>query len=89
MTLKIADSKGRIALGTRFANQPVIIETADNGELRIIPAAVIPEHELWLYRNPEARALVECGLAEARAGKFSIQPPELAADQKLVDQLED
>lgn len=52
-------------------------------------AAVVPQRELWLYKNPEAKALLEIGLEQAQAGKFGASPPDLDADQAIVDQLED
>lgn len=53
--IKTADSKGRISLGQRFANKPVIIEDISDTEVKISMARVIPEREMWLYENPEAR----------------------------------
>jgi hypothetical protein len=44
---------------------------------------------MWLYTNEKAKALVHQGLAEARAGKFSKNPPNLKADKDLVGDLED
>ncbi len=53
--IKTADSKGRISLGQRFANRIVIIEDLSDTEVKISMARVIPEREMWLYENPEAR----------------------------------
>jgi hypothetical protein len=77
MTTKTADEKGRIALGPRFANKTVIIEEIDETEVRVIVAAVVPQRELWLHRNPEAKAAVEGGLAQAKQRKFSRKPPKV------------
>ncbi|HEV2970155.1 MAG TPA: hypothetical protein VGY55_09205 [Pirellulales bacterium] len=89
MTTKTADDKGRIALGPRFANKTVIIEEIDATEVRVIVAAVVPERELWLHQNPRAKASVQRGLAQAKARKFSKNPPDLAKDAALVEKLED
>jgi hypothetical protein len=41
--VKNVDSKGRIALGSSFANSTVLIEEGEGGELIIKRASVIPE----------------------------------------------
>lgn len=46
--------------------------------------AAIPEQEAWLYRNNDALSLVQKGLEQARAGRFSETPPDLDADAALV-----
>lgn len=84
---KTADSKGRVVLGGRFANRPVIIEKLSDTEMIVKLARVIPEREAWLYENPEALAAVRSGLAHARAGKLT-KGPDLDADAKLVAELE-
>jgi predicted transcriptional regulator len=89
MTTKTADNKGRIVLGPRFANKTVIVEEIDETEVRITVAAVVPQRELWLHRNPNATAAVERGLAQARAGKFAKKPPDLKKDAALVKKLND
>ncbi len=89
MTIKTADSKGRINFGKRFANQTVIIEEIDATEVRVTKAQVIPQRELWLHRNTKAKASVLRGLAEARAGKTAKIPPNLKQDERLVEQLGD
>jgi hypothetical protein len=89
METKTADSRGRINLGKEFANKTFLFTKSGETEMKLELAAVIPERELWLYRNPEAKTLLEIGLEQAKAGKFSTSPPDLDADQALVDQLED
>lgn len=88
METKTVDSRGRITLGKEFANRTFLFEKIGETEMKLELAAVIPEKELWLYKNPEAIALLEIGLEQAKAGKFSTSPPDLDADQALVDQLE-
>jgi hypothetical protein len=87
MITKTADSKGRISLGKRFANRTFIIEETGEMELKLQPARIIPEREAWLYENKEAEASVLRGLEQARAGRFSTSPPDLAADQALVEEI--
>lgn len=75
--VKTTDSKGRITLGSKFANKTVLIEEIDDTEVRVTIAAVIPTRELWLHKNPKAKHLLEQGLAQSAAGIFSEFPPNL------------
>ena len=81
--VKNVDSKGRIALGSAFANSTVLIEEGEGGELIIKRASVIPEREAWLYNNKNALASVRRGLSEAAEGKFA-KGPDLKASGKLA-----
>ena len=89
MTTKIADSKGRVTLGNRFANQTVIVKPVDETEVRIILAEVIPRREVWLHKNAKAKAAVLRGLAQAKSGKKTKFPPDIGQDALLVKELED
>ncbi len=89
MITKTADSKGRINLGKHFANKTFIVERIGDTEMKIELARVIPEREAWLYQNTEAKESVLKGLRQAKAREFSKSPPDLAADQSLVDEIED
>jgi hypothetical protein len=51
-------------------------------------ARVLLEHEAWLFDNDAAKAVVLEGLAQAKAGKFAKDPPNLDGDDKLARQLE-
>jgi len=64
------DSKGRINLGTAFASQFFLVEEIEPGEFLFKKASVIPERELWLHRNQEAKTEVLKGLEEAKSGKL-------------------
>jgi hypothetical protein len=88
MTTKTADSKGRISLGSRFANQTVIIDEVDATEIRVTLAQVIPQREIWLHKNSSAKASVYRGLTQAKAGKVSKISPDLEQDALLVEQLD-
>ena len=83
-----ADSKGRIALGVKFANRSVIVEKLSETEVVVKLARVIAEREAWLYENAEALAAVRSGLSQARAGDFAAGPDLDAADE-LASQLEE
>jgi hypothetical protein len=89
MEIKTVDSRGRINIGKEYANKTFLFEKTGETEIKLELAAVIPERELWLYKNPEAKALLEIGLEQAKAKQFSASPPDLDADQALVEQLED
>ncbi|MDX8430246.1 MAG: hypothetical protein SNF33_00315 (plasmid) [Candidatus Algichlamydia australiensis] len=63
------DAKGRLNLGKKYALNTFIIEEKD-GEFLLRKAAIIPEKDLWLLKNPEALKEVEKGLKDAREGKL-------------------
>ena len=81
---KTTDSKGRVALGGKFANRAVILERLSETEIVIKLARVIPEREAWLYEDPAGLAAVRKGLAEARAAKVAQASPDLDADARLA-----
>ena len=89
MTFKIADSKGRVSLGARFAGQTVIIQEVDATEVRVTLAHVIPQRELWLQKDPKAKASVLRGLAQAEAGESADNPPDLRQGARLAERLDD
>jgi hypothetical protein len=76
METKVVDSRGRLALGAKFAGKTVIVqENAD--QIVISPAVVIPEYAAWLWKNEAARQSLETGLEQARQGQFVSQPPSI------------
>ncbi len=87
MATKVVDSKGRIALGSRFVGRTVIVDDSDPERIVITPAVVIPESEAWLYRNKKALNSVRKGLAEAQERRFAKDTPNLDEDSTLVDEL--
>jgi len=87
--IKTVDSKGRISLGRRFANKPVIIEDLSDTEVKISIARVVPEREMWLFQNPEARETVFSALERLKRGEFSENPPDIEADEEFASELED
>jgi len=89
MTTKVVDSKGRIALGSRFVGRTVIVDDSDPERIVITPAVVIPESEAWLYRDKKALNSVRQGLAEAQERRFAKDAPNLDADSTLIDELGD
>jgi hypothetical protein len=76
VSMKTADSKGRVTLGAPFANRPVLIEHFEDAVVvrvaRVLPESVaraLPISDEWLDRDDPARAAVRRGLADARAGR--------------------
>jgi hypothetical protein len=66
------DSKGRITLGNLAKGVSSFrIHLEADGRIVLEPFAEIPARELWLYKNPEALAMVERGLADSAAGRTS------------------
>jgi len=84
---KTADSKGRIGLGPKVANRLVSVTQVSDAEYVVKLVRAIPEDEAWLYENPKALASVRNGLKQAREGQLK-KGPNLAADKKLISQLE-
>lgn len=64
------DSKGRLNLGAAFASQLFLVEEAEPGEFILRKASVIPERELWIHENPEAKKQVLEGLQQAKTGNL-------------------
>ncbi|MGA2065528.1 MAG: hypothetical protein ABSG86_11190 [Thermoguttaceae bacterium] len=89
MTTKMADSRGRVALGNAFANSPVMIERISPSEVRIVKARVIPENEAWLWENHEALEMVTQGLRQAKNREFAENPPDLDLDSSLASELDE
>ena len=77
MATKTADSRGRINLGKEFANKTFLSEKTGKTEMKLELAAVIPEKELWFYRDPEAQKAVFGAIERVGAGEFAESPPSL------------
>lgn len=71
--IKTVDSRGRLVLGPEYAGRTMIVDIRE-GQILLTPAVVIPEQEVWLYRNKEALASVQRGLKQAREGKLASNP---------------
>lgn len=87
MTIATFDQRGRVTLGKAYANKTVIVEDR-NGDIILKPAAVIPERELWLHKNPAAMNMVQQGLEQARQRK-TAKGPDLNADAAFADSIPD
>ncbi|MEW6349113.1 MAG: hypothetical protein AB1646_08615 [Thermodesulfobacteriota bacterium] len=89
METKTADSRGRINLGKEFANRTFLLEKIGETEMRLELAAVIPERELWFFRNPEAQRTVFDAIHRVRAGEFAQSPPDVDEEEPWEKELED
>lgn len=85
---KYSDDKGRITLGTAYANQTFIVVEQPNGDLILRPSVTVPANEAWLLKNAEAFGMVARGITQAKAKKF-VESPEREEDQSWISKLED
>lgn len=74
---KNVDSTGKIDLSQAFANQTVLIQYKENGEVLSRLTEISPDPETWLSENEQALDLVNQGLEEAKNGEFSLNSPNL------------
>lgn len=88
MVTKLADSKGRVTLGSRFANRTVLVEEVDETEVRVALARVIPEREAWLWKNKKALKMVLDGIEGARRKEF-VPGPDMKAAARLAARIKD
>jgi hypothetical protein len=80
------DSKGRVMLGSEYAGAIVLLEQAENGDIIIHPAAVVPLSEAWLHNNPKAAASVARGLKQASEDQFAGDPIDIDGEDWLKDE---
>lgn len=85
---RTVDSKGRLTLGKEFANKLVIVRELADGALEIVPAAVVPANEAWLFKNKEAFESLMRGMEQAARGEFA-EPPDLEPDAELARKIKD
>lgn len=88
MIVKTTDGKGRISLGTSFANVPVRVETNGRGEWVIRVVEAVPIQEAWLLKNKEALNLVTAGILSARKQEF-VADPRRGRDYSWLDAEDD
>lgn len=83
-TTKLTDAKGRITLGSDFADKTFLVEQ-DGSVFTLRLAKVIPEAEAWLYDNPVALEAVRQGLQQARLGTYAKKAPDLTKARRIAD----
>lgn len=66
------DSKHRVALGRSIPSQVTSFKVYRNahGQVILDPMVSLPAHEIWLFKNKRASALVQQGLEEAKRGRL-------------------
>ena len=62
------DDKGRLNLGKNYAHLYFILVEGSMGQMILEPAAIIPQSELWIHKNPTAKKMLERGISEAKQG---------------------
>lgn len=67
--LKHVDPSGRMTLGRKDANKTFSVDRKSDGTLILTPVAIIPERELWIWKNKEALAAVKEGLEQSARGE--------------------
>jgi hypothetical protein len=72
------DAKGRITLG-RIAKgiSSFRVHQEEGGRIVLEPFVEIPAREHWIFKNPEALAMLEEGLRDAAAGR-TVRMPNFA-----------
>ncbi|KPJ66460.1 MAG: hypothetical protein AMJ45_03875 [Syntrophobacter sp. DG_60] len=68
---KVADTKGRITLGSEYAKRTFLIEKKEDGIIILKPAEVVPVDEAWLWKNKAAFNKVIEGIEDAQMNKFA------------------
>ncbi len=67
---KVADSKGRITLGSEYAKKTFLIEKNNEETITLKLAEVVPIKEAWLWKNKLAFTKVMEGVEDAQKGRF-------------------
>jgi hypothetical protein len=63
------DNRGRLTIGGITKGKCYRVQVNDAGQILLDPVVAVPERELWLWQNSEARASVQRGLEQAGAGE--------------------
>lgn len=67
--IKRIDALGRLNLGKSLANEQYRVERTSDGTIVLVPVAVIPKRELWLWKNKQAMDAVQAGLTQSARGE--------------------
>lgn len=66
-----ADGRGRITQSIpKMKGRSFSVSEDEFGNIIFTPVTVVPDRELWLLDNSEARASVTRGIKQAKAGKI-------------------
>lgn len=83
--IRRTDSQGRICVGRQNAGREYAVYHASERDVHVFWLDAIPERERWVFRNPKVLASLMLGLEQARARKFSKNPPDLDAAREFVE----
>ena len=75
----LTDSKGRLNLGKKYASSMFLVEELENGEFLLRKATILPESEVWLHQNKNAKTHVVKGIDQARQRKLKSNAIDLDA----------
>lgn len=78
----VADSKGRISLGMRHAGERYIITEDKDGRVILEKAVLMPEREVWLHKNEEAKKSMLRGLKQAKQKRLKSNSIDLDNDDE-------
>lgn len=65
------DDKGRVIIGRDFSGRMYRVSLSAGGEILLTPIVIMAERDMWLYKNPQAQAMFQQGLADAQAGRVT------------------
>jgi hypothetical protein len=89
MATETVDTSSMLPLGKGLAETVFGLEEEGDSEMALGASQEIPEREVWLYNNADARETVLSALGRLREGLFCDSPPDVDADQPWLEQLED
>ncbi|MES2614372.1 MAG: hypothetical protein V4591_03045 [Bdellovibrionota bacterium] len=62
------DQAGRITLGKSLNGKMFKVSVIETGEIRLVPARVVPDNEAWFFEDPERVKLFESSLKQSLLG---------------------
>lgn len=74
------DMAGRVTLGKSLHGRLFKVNMEKNGEIRLIPARVVPDTEAWFYENPKRVESFEKSISQSLTGEVEEISLENLAD---------
>ena len=84
MTTKMLDGRGRVSLGSEYANSMVLVDDSDPRRIVITPAVAVPVNEAWLHTNKEAMGSVIRGIEQAKNGEL-VNGPDISCESDEIN----
>lgn len=69
------DSRGRVSLPEELANSHVVITKTGDGTYTLQQVELVPKATAWLWKNPDAQAMIKRGLSDAAEGRLTDFDP--------------